>query len=107
MVVTFVAVVGYTLPVIGNHGMNLVPIFFADIGKMEWPGQFNFDFMFMLILSASYVAWRHRFTPVGLLLAVGALFLGAPFLSAYLLIQSFSVDGDIADVLLGSRRVST
>ncbi|MEZ5503476.1 MAG: hypothetical protein R3E50_12795 [Halioglobus sp.] len=67
----------YTFVVIGNHGMGLLPVFFGDIAKMGWPGQFNLDFLFMLTLSAFRVAWRHHFSGVGLLPGGLALFGGA------------------------------
>jgi hypothetical protein len=50
------------------------------------------------------VAWRHRFSPVGLALGVVAVFGGMPFLSTYLLIVSFTTRGDIEATLLGETR---
>ena len=97
---------GYTLPVIAQHGMGLVPLFFAAIGEMGWQGQFNVDFSCFLILSGLWVAWRNNFSTVGLVLAPVASFGGALFLSAYLLIVSFQVRGDIAALLMGSRRAA-
>ena len=38
-----VAVASYTGVVVWNHGMGLLPIFFGDMAKMPWPGQFNLD----------------------------------------------------------------
>jgi len=29
---------------------------------MQWPGQFNLDFMCMLLLAGLWVSWRHRFS---------------------------------------------
>lgn len=102
----FVAIVGYTLPVAAHHGLGLVPLFFGAIGEMTWQGQFNVDFACFLILSGLWVAWRHNFSPLGLALAPIASLGGATFLSAYLLIVSFQVRGDIAALLLGSRRAA-
>ena len=56
----------YTVVVIGNYGWDLLSVFFGDIGEMAWPGQFNLDFMFMLTLSATWVAWRHQYSAGGL-----------------------------------------
>ncbi len=97
---------GYTGPVIVQHGMGLVPLFFAAIGEIGWQGQFNVDFSCFLILSGLWVAWRHNYTAVGLVLAPVASFGGAMFLSAYLLIVSFQVRGDMAALLLGTRRAT-
>ena len=97
----------YTAVVISNHGWDLLSVFFADMAKMQWPGQFNLDFMFMLTLSGLWVGWRHQFSPIGLGLAVLAFFGGAAFLSTYLLIISVQSKGDVRAILLGSQRVNT
>ncbi|WP_020559476.1 hypothetical protein [Thiofilum flexile] len=99
----FLALFIYTSIVITNHGLNLLPIFFGDMAKLEWPGQFNLDFMFMFAFSALWVSWRHRFSGSGLALGVLAFFGGALFLSAYLLIQSIRVGGDTKKLLLGDN----
>lgn len=100
----FVAIAGYTLVVASNHGMNLLPVFFGDMAAMEWPGQFNLDFMCMLLLSGLWVSWRHQFSAAGLVLGLAAVFGGALFLSAYLLITSIRSKGDIRTLLLGEAR---
>lgn len=102
----FLLIAVYTLVVIANHGANLLPVFFGDIAKMQWPGQFNLDFMCMLLLSGLWVSWRHRFSGAGLLLGLLAVVGGAFFLSAYLLYQSFKTDGDVRRLLLGDERAS-
>ena len=67
--VAVIATVGaYTTVTIANHGMGLYPIFFGDIAEMAWPGQFNLDFLFFLIFSGFWVAWRHEFSVAGLVL---------------------------------------
>ncbi len=103
LVAIFVSISVYTAFVVSKHGLNLLPIFFGDIAKMEWPGQFNFDFMCFLVLSAVWVAWRHRFSPNGLLLSACALFGGAFFLSAYLLAESYRAGGDIERLFMGAH----
>lgn len=64
--VIFVALVVYTAVVGTHHGWNLLPVFFADMMAMTWPGQFNFDFMGFLLLSGLWVSWRHQFRQVAL-----------------------------------------
>lgn len=103
LVVILVAIAGYTVVVAANHGMNLLPVFFADMARMEWPGQFNLDFMCMLALSGLWVAWRHQFSPAGLGLGLGAFFGGALFLSAYLLVVT-AKERDVRVLLLGPGR---
>lgn len=100
----WVALVAYTAVVIANHGMGLISIYFGDIAKMGWPGQFNLDFLWFLVLSALWTAWRGGFAPLSLALAVVAFFGGAGFLLPYLLILTLQAKGDMAAVLLGVRR---
>ncbi len=65
LVCIFTAIVVYTVVVIANHGMGLFAVFFGDMAKMAWPGQFNLDFMGFLMLSGLWLAWRHHFSPPG------------------------------------------
>ena len=104
LIVLLISVVAYTVPVVANHGLDIFPIFFGDIARMEWPGQFNVDFMGFLILSAIWTAWRNQFSPAGLGLALIAAIGGIPFLTTYLLILSFQPGADIRQILLGARR---
>jgi len=106
LIAIFVVIAGYTLVVIADHGLNLLPVFFGDMTKMQWPGQFNLDFMCMLLLSGLWVSWRHQFSGPGVVLGLVAVFGGALFLSAYLLVESFRTKGDMRKLLLGAARVS-
>ncbi len=106
LAVGWVALVGYTVGVIERHGMGLVPIYFGDIARGGWPGQFNADFLCFLVLSALWTAWRERFSPAGLALGLVALVGGAGFLLPYLFVLSVRVRGDVAALLLGPSRVA-
>jgi len=90
-----------------NHGWNLFPVFFGDMVAMNWPGQFNFDFMCLLMFSGLWLAWRHNFTPVGLVLGVLGVFGGTMVLAPYLLIVSFRTKGDMKEILLGKVRANS
>jgi hypothetical protein len=100
----FLIIAAYTSLVVLNHGMGLLPVFFGDMAKMQWPGQFNLDFMFMLTLSGLWVSWRHQFSAAGIVLGVAAFIGGALFLSAYLLVESFRVGGNTKALILGDVR---
>ena len=102
LITMFTAVALYTGVTIANHGPNLLPVFFGDIGKFAWPGQFDLDFICMLATAALWVAWRNQFSPGGLGLAAVAVFGGTPFLSAYLLVISLRAQGGMSEVLLGN-----
>ncbi|MEL6875120.1 MAG: hypothetical protein AAGM33_06540 [Pseudomonadota bacterium] len=106
LIILFVSIVGYTLVTVSNHGWGLVPVFFGDIAEMAWPGQFNFDFLGFLILSALWVAWRYKFSATGLLLSPLALTGGILFLSFYLLVISFTEGENIKSILLGKQAES-
>ena len=104
LIACLIVLIGYTAVTISNHGWNLFPTFFGDMAAMGWPGQFNLDFMMMLMLSAVWVAWRHQFRPAGLLLAVLAFNGGMLFLSIYVTWHLHRTGGDMKALLLGDAR---
>jgi len=106
LVAFIVSIISFTSVVILNHGWDLLSIFFGDIASMNWPGQFNFDFLCFLILSGLWLSWRHNFSLGGIVLGVFGLFGGMMFLAPYLLIASFRANGDIKTILLGKVRTS-
>lgn len=104
LVVLWLALVIYTGVVVADHGLGLLPVFFGDIAVVAWPGQFNLDFLCLLVLSALWTAWRNGYSATGLLLALVAFFGGAGFLLPYLLYLSFQARGDLRLVLVGGGR---
>jgi hypothetical protein len=107
LLITIISIVGlYTAITITHHGMGLYSVFFGDIMDMTWRGQFNLDFLGFLILSGFWVAWRHEFSATGLILGFAAFNLGAPFLAAYLLVQSYRTNGNASAMLLGASRAA-
>jgi len=106
LVAIFLIIAGYTGVVVSNYGMGLLPIFFGEMAKVEWPGQFNLDFMCMLSLSGLWISWRHKFSGIGIILGIIAFFGGALFLSAYLFVESFRVRGDMKALMLGQDRAA-
>ena len=105
LMVLWGALAFYTGHVIAHHGLNLFPQFFGDMARWTWAGQFNLDFLMMLLLSASWTAWRNSFTPAGIALAVLAFFGGAGFLLPYLTYLAWKHGGDTAAIVLGKQRV--
>ncbi len=105
LVVVVLVIAVYTGLVIADHGWNLFSVFFGDMAKLSWPGQFNLDFMFMLLFSGFWIAWRQQFSPAGVALGVLGVFGGAPMLSVYLLVASAKAKGDVKELLLGPGRV--
>ena len=106
LVMIIIGIVSMTGVVGFKHGWNLLPIFFGDMVSLTWPGQFNFDFMCFLLLSGLWLAWRHHFSPGGILLGLAGVFGGIMLLAPYLLVASYRADGDIKVLLLGTGRAS-
>lgn len=99
----FIAILAYTLYAGMNNGWDLISVFFGDLTALNWPGQFNFDFLNYLILSAIWVAWRHQFSLLGILLGTIASVLGILFFAPYLLYHSIKSKGSTKKLLLGDR----
>ncbi len=106
LVVYFLCLGVYTGIVSVNYGMNIFPIFFDAMVALTWPGQFNFDFMGFLALSAIWTAWRHQFSAGGLALSVVAFFGGIMYLAPYLLIVSMQAKGNMKEILMGPGRLT-
>jgi len=107
LVIVIIGILSITGVVGFNHGWTLLPIFFGDIAALTWSGQFNFDFMCFLLLSGLWLAWRHHFSPGGLLLGLVGVFGGIMLLAPYLLFASYQADGDIKILLLGKVRANS
>ncbi|MCP9845862.1 hypothetical protein KBY86_02985 [Synechococcus sp. Lug-A] len=102
----FLALLGYTAVVISQQGFGLLAVFIGNLQQLKWSGQFNLDFSFMLMISALWVMWRHQFSGVGVMLGLAAFVGGVLFLSTYLFIQSFRLNGKMVPLLIGPQRVS-
>lgn len=103
LIVMFVVVAGYTVLIVPNHGFAVVPTAIAGIQAMDWQGQFNLDFITFVVLAGLWIAWWHEFSLVGLVLALGITG-GMIYLALYLLILSFMTNGDVVEMLIGSKR---
>ena len=106
LVAMLVTLVIYTGFAIVNDGPFFFAIAAGDVAALGWPGQFNLDFVCYLILSAIWVAWRHKFSMIGIGLGLIASVGGIIFLSIYLLIASYRANGDVREILLGEQMVS-
>lgn len=84
---SIIVIVGlYTARIIADYGLlALLPSFFGEMSEMNWQGQFNLDFFMFLLMSGSWIAWRNRFSPSGIGLSIGGVFLGAPYLCLFTL----------------------
>ncbi|GGD05302.1 hypothetical protein [Pyruvatibacter mobilis] len=106
LVLLIVVLFSYTAVVAVNHGLGLYQIFFGDIAAMGWPGQFNLDFLMFLTLSGLWLAWRHHFSPGGIVLGIIGTLFGMAILAPYLLWASIKANGDIKVLFLGEQRAA-
>ncbi|MEQ9299567.1 MAG: hypothetical protein RIF33_13425 [Cyclobacteriaceae bacterium] len=103
LAVFFIIIATYSGIVIADYGFTLFPIFINDMLSMTWSGQFNLDFSLYLALSGIWIAWRQRFSLIGIVLGVIASILGMAVFAPYLLAATFKAEGDIKTVLLGEN----
>lgn len=103
LIIGWTVLLAYTSFTVGKEGINLFPAFFGAMASGSWQGQFNLDFMLMLMLSALWTGWRNGWSVSGSLLAIVAFFGGAAFLKVYLLVLLHREQGDMRRVLLGVR----
>ena len=61
LIILWAILAGYTAVVISRHGLGLLPIFFGDIGKIGWPGQFKTSTSYAFLLCPP--AGRHGEMP--------------------------------------------
>lgn len=103
LAVQFLSILTYTIIAGFNYGWNILAIFFNNIIALNWSGQFNLDFLFMLFLSGLWISWKNKFTTKGIILGLIALLFGIMFLSPYLFYLSIKTKGDIKEILLGNN----
>jgi len=96
--IMFFSLLIYTGIAISNDGWNLVPIFLGSLVSLTWMGQFNLDFSFFLVVCGLWIAWRHSFSPMGIVL--GLLMVGGMlYFALYLLVALSRADNDMKALL--------
>lgn len=105
LIFLFAVMAIYTGFVLLDHGPNFLAVFLTDLFTVDWRGQFNLDFATYLLLSAIWIAWRHRFSSIGLILAGCASIGGMLFFAPYLLFALGQAKGDLRTLLLGNQKV--
>jgi len=104
LVVAFVAELVYTIIAGNNQGWNIFPIIIDSIVSLTWVGQFNLDFTFFLALTGLWVAWRNKFSSLGIILGLVAFVGGIVFLSVYLFFLSFNSNDSVKEILIGNNK---
>lgn len=106
LTVFFITITIYTGWVIAHHGLNLFPVFFGELQKLTWQGQFNLDFACLLMLSGLWISWRHQFSFGGIVLGLFATVGGMMFITPYLIVTIIRNNGNLEKLLLGERQTS-
>ena len=104
VVILFVVLAVYTAVVMANHGTGFGPVFMGDLYAMNWSGQFNLDFFSYVVLSCLWIAWRHAFSPLGIVLALIGLIGGMLYFAIYLFVAIGQANGDMHALLLGAQK---
>jgi hypothetical protein len=102
LVLAWLVVAAITWLAVRDFGMVAGDVFLADLKSLSWRAQFNADFLLMLIGVGLWVAWRHRFHPVGWCLGLLCVLGGNLFIAPYLLGALWRAKGDVAQMLLGA-----
>lgn len=97
----WLVIVFVTVQAFSQQGMIAGELFVADIQALNWRAQFNVDFLAHLLLMGSWVAWRHRFSTAGFVLALACVLGGGLVSMLYILVASVRAKGDMQVLLLG------
>jgi hypothetical protein len=105
LVVSWLLVSFLTAQAFGEQGMIAGELFISDIQALNWRAQFNVDFLAHLLLLGSWVAWRHRFSPAGFVLALACVLGGGLVSFVYILLAILRAKGDMQSFLMGKPLV--
>jgi hypothetical protein len=105
-VAMFLTISAYTLATVSIDGWDLLTPFFTDLLSLKWPGQFNLDFSFYLLLSTLWYVWRNEYSRLSLITAPVVLVGGMLVFAAYLFWLTFRVNGQIDVLVSGPNRTN-
>jgi len=100
------AIFAYTGAVMLREGADFLSPFLAAIWSVTWPGQFALDFLFYLLLSGAWVAWRQGGGVAGLALGLACATMGAVVFLPWLLVVTLRAGGDPERLILGPGRAA-
>lgn len=105
VVVVLSALLGiYTALAVSHEGANFFPKYIQDLLALGWSGQIGLDLACFTALSGLWIAWRHGFKPVGVVLGLIAVPCAWLFFGPYLLVATLQARGDWKTLLLGEMR---
>ncbi|MCQ8896834.1 hypothetical protein NQT62_10370 [Limnobacter humi] len=104
LVIELLILSGYTVLVIQNQGLNLIPHVIDNVLAVSWSGQFNLDFMILLTIAGLWVSWRHGHSPLGMALGLLVTTGGSMVLCPYLLIAAGKAKGNLSTLFMGQQQ---
>lgn len=103
LVVCWLGVAAVTAVAFAEQGMAAGQVFISDIQQLNWRAQFNVDFFTHLLLMGLWVAWRARFSALGIVTGVACVLGGGLVSLIYILVAALRCGGDVQKLLLGQR----
>lgn len=97
-----IVVIGF--PAFSQDGGIAGNLFVADIKALSWRAQFNVGFLVHLILFSIWVAWRHRFNALGIVLSIFCVLGGGLISIAYIFMLTITCKGSMRQILLGKQQ---
>lgn len=82
-------------------GPNWPAVAVQDLLGHAWRAQFNTDFIFHLLLLATWVCWREGANLKGVIFGVLSVVGGGLFSFPYLIVESYRANDSISGLLLG------
>lgn len=96
-------VLGFTVSAIGTQGLVMVTdVFAGDVAALNWRSQFNVDLIGHMLLAGLWVAWRHKFSVLGMVLGLLCIN-GVLFTALYVLVLTFVHRGNLNHVVMGKH----
>lgn len=105
LVVVWAVVLWSTVLAIHSDGLAMsADVFSSDLLAGNWRSQFNIDLLSHMLLVGIWVAWRQKFSILGLFLGLLSIN-GGLFTLIYVLILTVAHKGDLNKVLMGKNFV--
>lgn len=105
LIVFTIAIYLFTFAAVASYGVNWPAVAINDILALNWRSQFDVDFIFHLLLLATWICWREGFTAKGYAFGFLSIVMGGMFSFPYILYATYIAKGDPKEVLLGTHNI--
>ncbi|MFY0729680.1 hypothetical protein [Pseudomonas sp. NFX15] len=103
LIAGWLAIIIISFVAFNQDGLIAGEQFVADITTLSWRSQFNVDFLVHLVLFSAWVAWRHRFSALGIVLSISCVLGGGVISIAYIFLLTITCKGNMRQILLGKQ----